>query len=71
MSADTQTHTYTHTRSHPNKPPTAGVQLVGHTTSKIVVLLLLCFVLEMLLHYDVMTMQCDDKSPRGVLLGWF
>ena len=30
MSADTQTHSLTH--SHTNKPPTAGVQLVGHTS---------------------------------------
>ena len=30
MSADTQTHTYTHVHSHTIKPPTAGVQLVGH-----------------------------------------
>ena len=28
----TQTYTYTH--SHTNKPPTAGVQLVGHTSIK-------------------------------------
>ena len=30
MSADTQAHTYTH--SHTNKLPTAGVQLVCHTS---------------------------------------
>ena len=30
MSSDTQTHTHTH--SHTIKPPTAGVQLVGHTS---------------------------------------
>ena len=33
MSADTHTHTHTH--SHTNKPPTAGIQLVGHTSINI------------------------------------
>ena len=34
MSADTQTHSHTHTHSHTNKPPKAGVQLVGYTVSR-------------------------------------
>ena len=34
MSADTQTHTHTRTHTHTIKPPTAGVQLVGHTSIK-------------------------------------
>ena len=42
MSADTQTHTrrLTHTHSHTNKPYTAGVQLVGHTSINVRVLVL-------------------------------
>ena len=36
MTADTRTHkhthTHTHTHTHINKPPTAGVQLVVHTS---------------------------------------
>ena len=32
MSADTQTHSLTPTHPHTIKPPTAGVQLVGHTS---------------------------------------
>ena len=29
------TDSHTHTHSHTNKPPTAGVQLVGHTSIKL------------------------------------
>ena len=32
MSSDTQTHSLTHSHTHTIKPPTAGVQLVGHTS---------------------------------------
>ena len=36
------TDSLTHTHSHTNKPPTAGVQLVGHTSIKVITLTTFC-----------------------------
>ena len=63
MSADTQTRTHRLTHSHTFEPPTAGVQLVGHSSKIISYSLLLVVVDSTTIHYALLP-SLPERSVR-------